>query len=113
MSESKHTPGPWRLDRHSSYSVEGDHPKWGRMSIASAGTWSSNLVDGEELCLTQQANARLIAAAPEMLEALEALTRLVGNLCDLYGHSAKTRLLDTTALNSAKAAIKKARGSDV
>lgn len=38
----------------------------------------------EGICLTSEANAHLIAAAPEMLEALEAThTQLVGGL-DVY-----------------------------
>lgn len=73
---SKHTPGPWRYD------FDGDdfpivgRPTWECTRYGVKGEWSIALVhclgeesqeDGNEA----EANARLIAAAPELLEALK------------------------------------------
>lgn len=65
---SKHTPGPWKLRRVTRYDIriapesEPEH-----VSIAGMAIWGEE--DREEL----EANARLIAAAPELLEALKEL----------------------------------------
>lgn len=59
-SAAKHTPGPWRIDpRAACRVVAGEND-----TVASAGC-QSNLADQYE------ANARLIAAAPDMLEAIQ------------------------------------------
>jgi len=58
---SKHTPGPWKASlRH------GNSDEWEIMS-PSDGNWKVATVD------TIKANANLIAAAPELLEALKDL----------------------------------------
>lgn len=58
MSETKHTPGTWEL--------------WGRPDpsqvIAAPGTFVAQTVGGNDV-----ANARLIAAAPDLLELATAL----------------------------------------
>lgn len=67
MSAFKGTPGPW-----------GPHP-WAHacvissdeILIANCGGHASNMRDQGELIAEQEANARLIAVAPEMLEVLE------------------------------------------
>lgn len=65
--EAKHTPGPWKAYRFSD--------KGGVARIAIVGAQPSSLIvaktcaaEGED-----EANARLIAAAPELLEALRGL----------------------------------------
>src|SRR3990167_8067760 len=53
---TQHTPGPWNVD-------------------------GAEITDGKEplaLCCSTEANARLIAAAPELLEALEACVEYIG-----------------------------------
>ena len=62
MSEAKHTPGPWECD--------GDlvHKDGFEIAIVEA-----HYEDYVEL---QQANARLIAAAPDLLEALKVMVYL-------------------------------------
>ena len=87
---SKHTPGPWRVEQQS----YNEHP-YGVMAPESAKH------DLDLLCefspeMTNDANARLIAAAPDLLEALEIL---------VSDHAAS--LEDWEA---AHAAVKKARG---
>lgn len=69
----KHTPGPWRvsgcrmknLDEHDNYLVEHGDEGTGSPLIAEVYTDSNRL--------PVEANARLIAAAPELLKALETL----------------------------------------
>jgi len=68
--ESKHTPGPW--DTQHTATLE-----WAQQSVvyAEGQEWAVALVyDGEH----HEANAALIAAAPDMYEALVDAARLVG-----------------------------------
>lgn len=62
MSEATHTPGPWAIG------------KYGKVTTPDGETL---LVDGVSLPMNHDpeaiANARLIAAAPELLEALEKM----------------------------------------
>lgn len=67
---SKHTPGPWRVETEETVSVR--DRKDG--SVATLG-WLSNRMAGPRRSSQEvQANARLIAAAPELLEALKLAT---------------------------------------
>ena len=62
-----HTPGPWKINPRASMVVESESGR----TIASCGAYTSNTENTEP---ENQANARLIAAAPELLEALEAVS---------------------------------------
>jgi len=106
---NKHTPGPWVYESRS-----GNHPKnyseWGRNGLwgpdgefilGGGEGWDSEFEGpGDE-------DARLIAAAPELLEALEALKGLRVNgsefTCFLYKENEELH-------NKFYDAIKKARG---
>lgn len=73
-SESKHTPGPWHIVPYG----DGDQKvicsdKAGNWRIAFMATSSGSLEELAEI----RANARLIAAAPELLDAL---SDLIGSL---------------------------------
>ena len=98
MSESKHTPGPWNtVDSN----VES---KPGGPNVAIA--YDPN--DHMHVNKTCRANARLIAAAPELLAALTLLT-------DIYrakstGHHHPTRW--ESAWKQSYAAIRKATGQE-
>lgn len=59
MSEMKHTPGPWRTN---GCYISSNYGEVGHAY------WVSSMPDG-----MSEANARLIAAAPELLEALQAI----------------------------------------
>ncbi len=91
---AKHTPGPWHWFTHSPTVVfidEGD----GIVGIA----WTGD-PDGTETPLEEEiANARLIAAAPEMLEALKSIIRMV-----------EVGERDTDVLRLAWASVDKAEG---
>lgn len=67
MSKPKHTPGPWALEswRDEHYSLIGD----GKVLL---GRLSQHLTDAPGF-IDAKANATLIAAAPELLEALERI----------------------------------------
>lgn len=82
-TKSKHTPGPWRLNGNRTITV-GDFGKPGSF-IAE---------------VKNDANARLIAAAPELLEALEWLLH----------HVVRTQGLDGPELNHVRETIAKATG---
>lgn len=75
MSEMKHTPGPWQY-----YYDQSDHyvhkVRAGVGLICQMPGWRVN----SELKAEQEANARLIASAPELLQALQ-ITR--GNIASL------------------------------
>ena len=104
--ETKHTPGPWAYAtaqdgwRFNIHQADGAPYTPGYSDVA----WSMNTVSGEAKDV-QEANARLIAAAPELLEALEALVR--------HDSAADSRegLPACIELDSARDAIAKARGA--
>lgn len=86
MSEAKHTPGPWRV----SYE---------------RGTTQIRTANNESIMCDEtyypwvpknDADWHLIAAAPDLLEALEGVVRVADR--------------DTTEFNAARAAIAKAKG---
>lgn len=101
---SSHTKGPWKVEK-----MPDDG---GEFSIFSnTGIYVALTVGGTD---SEEANARLIAAAPDLLEALEQLFR-IGDVYrsaiehDAYGeYGSKMDLEQWTDL--AKAAIAKARG---
>jgi hypothetical protein len=99
MSKSKHTPGPWRAQLHEDF--EG---QWGVVSTCEI-EWliaeAAPHIDGDP----DEANARLIAAAPELLEALQALRRICA---DTPAVERNPRFV--TANSAALAAIAKAKG---
>lgn len=76
MTKTKHTPGPWAIEMHAS--IAGIDSGWTTVSsaknpgliIAECGVRIlPDLMPKEQM----QANARLIAAAPELLEAAKVL----------------------------------------
>jgi len=62
MSESKHTPGPWRVQRETTYPL---FTVWGHAPNAA----ETPLLVAKNI---SEANARLIAAAPDLLAAAKA-----------------------------------------
>ena len=78
MSEGKYTPGPWATWDMDEFGWHGFATCWGetqqdcRLSIAAVRPGRSH-IEHRDNYHEQVANARLIAAAPDMLEALKAL----------------------------------------
>lgn len=69
---NKHTPGPWRLNENNNWKTNPFSVtvrKFGVHSTTIANIPTRMTVPPQE----QQANARLIAAAPDLLEALQTL----------------------------------------
>lgn len=102
---SGHTPGPWEVDRYPD----------GRALVFCAkfenshyGDWIADISGIADGGSKQKANARLIAAAPELLEALEAcVTQLL-----LHGwNDPADGLKSCAALVKARAALAKAKGA--
>ncbi|HGM6575099.1 TPA: hypothetical protein ACXNIX_005133 [Pseudomonas aeruginosa] len=70
----KHTPGPWGQDKWGSLQTEGGQDVLLRgITTISAGS--------DERIAEAEANTRLIAAAPELLEALQVCIEQITALC--------------------------------
>jgi glutamate/tyrosine decarboxylase-like PLP-dependent enzyme len=103
MSEPQHTPGPWHAEGPDMF---GDfnicHPA---DSLAVAGV-VANLRLPDEVA----ANARLVAAAPDMLAALQELSKLSDGII-VSGMSQSEMTALAAAWERADAAIAKATGA--
>ncbi len=64
-----HTPGPWSF-RHGDFNTEGDNGHGSITATCEFGPWYIAKI---ETMPGDEANARLIAAAPDMLAALKAM----------------------------------------
>ena len=95
--ETKHTPGPWHINEHTS----GPAFDATRVYIDS-GLIQVAIAERRADSLEQWANARLIAAAPELLEALKLFTSVM--------HSKVTGETEDDALFQGERAIAKALG---
>ena len=70
---SKHTPGPWAANKPTQSNGRAEVYA-GPMLVAQAFNWMLD-AEGDEQCW---ADARLIAAAPELLEALKLALSIIG-----------------------------------
>ena len=85
---SKHTPGPWEYRGHAWVQTADDK----KIPIANFNFYAAT-----------EANARLIAAAPELLEASKEMLQLIDTICRVEG----------ATVRKARAAIAKATGEQV
>jgi hypothetical protein len=90
----KHTPGPWAVDAEGDVVVSDGTVAWVGSANALDAPYTANLP-----------NARLIAAAPEMYEALKAILDGSGPYI-----SRVTKIVGVDAVEKASAAIAKAEG---
>ena len=102
---SKHTPGPWRVSGRVVLR-DGALAGW-RIDSADGRAWVAETtalvpLDGGEAQDTSM-DAALIAAAPDLLAALEAMDRHFTEGAIVHGH-------DAAVVAAARAAVKKARG---
>ena len=94
-NETKHTPGPWSVEKSNlGPEIWNQNTRVARVNINHE--YHADMVD-------DQANARLIAAAPELLEALEAILEAMPAQMSLDGEQLRS---------DAIAAIRKATGGD-
>lgn len=68
-TKATHTPGPWQPEGQDLRSRVGDHDWWVTAPKGRQGTFLPAVCSGPDA----EANARLIAAAPTLLEALQLL----------------------------------------
>ncbi|HCF3952659.1 TPA: hypothetical protein NID70_002237 [Pseudomonas aeruginosa] len=71
---SKHTPGPWHVGGPNKCTIYDKHGQ--RLANSFEGVMATQRTDSE--C---EANARLCAAAPELLEALQSCIQQITALC--------------------------------
>jgi len=84
MKTSNHTPGPWEISQFDG-SILGQINGSSREIIAKMPAWFNGAIAGKHA--TQDhllANARLIASAPELLEALQDTKRSLESIYQLY-----------------------------
>jgi hypothetical protein len=101
LARTQHTPGPWMIygdGKIGSASVR----RFPDMTVIQPGT-----VKGETIA-TAMANARLIAAAPDLLEAIQDFEAWAS---EVIGMNAESMSLRNLFLDKARAAIAKAEGS--
>jgi hypothetical protein len=99
-----HTPGPWqyRANSHDTlFIVEGDG------LLVTSMSWHSSIRERYPLRNESQANARLIAAAPELLEALQPFVEHNSS------EDTITITVRTADVTRARAAIHRATGQEV
>lgn len=101
----KHTPGPWKLDHDVIVSIENKNGDWPTVCKRDEHSVIDSYVQWTK-------NAHLIAAAPEMLEALEVAQHIIEKLIPLqkkYGVGiGRQEQMDLDLINKA---IAKAKGN--
>ena len=112
MSAAEHTPGPWTFSTDpegwSYYIHQADGAPYTPEYSDVAGVKIGNTVTGERKEI-QEANARLIAAAPDLLEALEELVQRRKSVVEQTGRG--TIEGSDNRYTKAVTAITKARGA--
>ena len=121
MSELKHTPGPWTPDggRKNGQVVFVEEPDGGKRCFVGrfteSGMWKTVAKVNGQLKSESVANARLIAAAPDLLEALNAIFARINGEWDnpaLVSFGELSINSDFDILRIANHAIRKAEGID-
>jgi hypothetical protein len=106
MTDKKWTPGPWVVTgvEYDDVRIETLHP----MPEASHAYGDQTIVGSSEWTYLEDANARLIAAAPDLYDALEAAEESIVAFAEdmgVYGYSGASDVLAQV-----RAAMAKARG---
>lgn len=113
---AQHTPGPWVFEQQpyssSSYYIRGHDLRTGRTM-----TWGKGAVAHipRSTVMPMEANARLIAAAPDLLDALQGMLAIVSDSLGVAGYHLNG---DTAGwdefdeVDAAREAIAKATGQE-
>ena len=101
MSETRFTPGPWAFGWRSSWEVYSKSGGEAICTVTAAEPWQDGLLDVKHERGIAEANARLIAAAPTLLEAAKK--------CLEEWHQGCSSAVDVKRL---EAAIAKAEGRE-
>ena len=110
----RHTLGPWRVDPRVSTHIETDDGR----GICSTGGYNSTREPADEIHAENEANARLIAAAPDLLgparsiveRCSEMLEKGVGSV--MHGDYDVYPLITLGELRALAAAVSKADGAE-
>lgn len=93
--DTNHTPGPWEFEiPNTSYdAVVSNNANWSIATVHGSGKKTALRKTADSLKLHSEgvANARLIAAAPDLLEACKLADELAANLDCIAGVSAEGR----------------------
>ena len=113
-SQTQHTPGPWKFNQPYIVKANSDpNGSCGDSVIAiTSNTVSHVRFAANVASFEDAANARLISAAPELLEALQAMLSAMWNHFEYYHDGDDDDWTSCElALDKARAAIAKAKGS--
>jgi hypothetical protein len=104
MERTKHTPAPWVISATNPYRINTSEEQL-LLPVAEA----YHHVDGDNPTYDEaKANARLIAAAPELLEALEQMVLL----WEAVSSTGRKPFLNAVGYLAAREAIEKAKGEE-
>lgn len=104
-TQDKHTPGPWIVDERHVHCQHGFTNKDPRLMLESDVVCEIDTSCREMLTDTDKANLRLIAAAPELLEALRRVVPWLAK------HIADNHHLESVAPNDALGALRQAQAA--
>jgi PAS domain-containing protein len=97
-TQATHTPGPWEISKNEA----------GELDICEAG--AGNMIADLAKCKNAEANARLIAAAPDLLEALRGSVEWLRTLREENEAAVIESAPDGFSLCDAEGIIAKAEG---
>lgn len=105
---SKHTPGPWNLLKRKNNEVKIEHTN--RHTKGASSLTIAKVTVCDSWFTEQMANAQLIAATPDLLDALQSVIDFPADFFDRPDSEAVTITLTGWHLKKARAAIAKATG---
>lgn len=106
MTDIEHSDGPWTYEDEPSSGYREIYNSWGN-TIAKVEAWDGD--NAPEFMAQAEANARLIAAAPDLLEACRSFLSIVNAACEMNEKILRLSELDAQ-INLALFAVSKAEG---